>query len=755
MIMNLKISRLFSLIVVMFTMFSLSAFAGSSYYSKVTVKAVGAGKVYVKYGSGDTSFSYATETSASSNNQSSQDHTYYLYAQADDGNAFAGWYDNEECTGNAVSVDAASTVTVYATSTSSGSPTTATYYAKFVDASAPIFGYGETHVYANISSGTCKNETLIATNISGDITYESSNENVATVDADGTLRLKKSGSSIITAKAGTLEATYVVTVIDDAAAGVTQIGNGDFEDWRGYSSSNHAPDNWNSFETGEGSFISFASGQAVEKVEGGRPGSDGLYCVDIYSRSVMGTAAQGNLTTGCINADGMSATAKGNYNYSKISDPSKSETISKIPSAIKLWVKFVPAEVNEQYPNAHVAAIVHDAHNYITYGLSSNDDATNQSYVIAQAIKDFPACDWTELTIPFEPTGKTTDGQMYILVNLSTNAEPGQGQVGDHMYIDDIELIYSDEEAEPVIYDKYIGITVNGNQMEPVAAPIEVTYNDDSTIDFNLKNFGMQGTYVGNITVPGLAIDEDGHFTFNGSIEITPGDKEGVTTWIGPRLGEIPLVLDGTIKDDYFYVHIDISLAGQTVVVEVGDLATATVSVSDALISTFCAPFTVAIPADYQSAVTASTVIGVEGRVLTLEPVANYVIPANTPVIIETLMAADLPVSGIYVKGTPVAGLLTGVYEEIAAPVGSYVLQNNGVVGFYQVAEGQQPTVGVNRCYLTVDSEVKAFFFTEDDATGIKDLKHNEGKAIYNLAGQRISKMQKGINIINGKKILK
>ena len=160
--MNLKISRLFSLIVVMFTMFSLSAFAGSSYYSKVTVKAVGAGKVYVKYGSGDTSFSYATETSASSNNQSSQDHTYYLYAQADEGNAFAGWYDNEECTGNAVSVDAACTVTVYATSTSSGSPTTATYYAKFVDASAPILGYGETHVYANISSGTCKNETLIA-----------------------------------------------------------------------------------------------------------------------------------------------------------------------------------------------------------------------------------------------------------------------------------------------------------------------------------------------------------------------------------------------------------------------------------------------------------------------------------------------------------------------------------------------------------------------------------------------------------------
>jgi hypothetical protein len=30
----------------------------------------------------------------------------------------------------------------------------------------------------------------------------------------------------------------------------------------------------------------------------------------------------------------------------------------------------------------------------------------------------------------------------------------------------------------------------------------------------------------------------------------------------------------------------------------------------------------------------------------------------------------------------------------------------------------------------------------------------NEASSIYNLAGQRISKMQKGINIINGKKIV-
>jgi len=55
-------------------------------------------------------------------------------------------------------------------------------------------------------------------------------------------------------------------------------------------------------------------------------------------------------------------------------------------------------------------------------------------------------------------------------------------------------------------------------------------------------------------------------------------------------------------------------------------------------------------------------------------------------------------------------------------------------------------------------SDVKAFTFVfEDEEDGIKTLSNSplKGENIYNLAGQRISKMQKGINIVNGKKVLK
>ena len=167
MIMKCKITRLLSLFVVMFTMFSMSAYAVSdNYYSKVTTKAVGQGKVYVNYGSSGNP-SYAKESSATSGKQSSQEHKYYLYAQADGGNSFAGWYDNQACEGSAVSTEATYTVTVNASSTSQNSPTTEAYYAKFVDASAPVLGYGKTRDYANLSAGTYKNETLTAKNVTG------------------------------------------------------------------------------------------------------------------------------------------------------------------------------------------------------------------------------------------------------------------------------------------------------------------------------------------------------------------------------------------------------------------------------------------------------------------------------------------------------------------------------------------------------------------------------------------------------------
>ena len=450
---GISFTRFKSLFVVMFTMFGMSAFA-NNYYSRATAKAVGEGKVYVSYKSAAEEPEYDAESFAESGadkQNSAPIHTYYFYAQANEGNVFMGWYEDAECTGSSVSLDEVYSISFTALSTESETPTTKNLYAKFVDASAPILIYSEMRVYANLSSGTYKNETLKATNVEdGGISYESSNTNVATVADDGNVTLVANGSCVIKAKAGEASSSYTLTVIDDVAAGVTQIGNGDFEDWSTVTGTNHAPANWNSFETAEGSFASVSSAQQVQMVEGGRPGSNGLYCADIYSRSILGIVAQGNLTTGCINAGATSATAKGNYNFSKTSDTSKSETLSKIPTAIRFWAKFVPAAENAEHPNAHMEAVVHDNFDYITYSDPSFESEEEKAHVVAKARQDFPSTngEWAEFTVPFNKTGNAADGQLYIIVNLATNADPGQGQTGDHLYIDDVELLYENEDDE-------------------------------------------------------------------------------------------------------------------------------------------------------------------------------------------------------------------------------------------------------------------------------------------------------------------
>ncbi len=82
----------------------------------------------------------------------------------------------------------------------------------------------------------------------------------------------------------------------------------------------------------------------------------------------------------------------------------------------------------------------------------------------------------------------------------------------------------------------------------------------------------------------------------------------------------------------------------------------------------------------------------------------------------------------------------------------------NNVVGFYPVVGGVNIPAG--KAYLDLtDTAVKEFLtFVFDDATGINEelrMKNEESsEVIYNVAGQRLGKMQKGINIVNGKKIM-
>lgn len=141
------------------------------------------------------------------------------------------------------------------------------------------------------------------------------------------------------------------------------------------------------------------------------------------------------------------------------------------------------------------------------------------------------------------------------------------------------------------------------------------------------------------------------------------------------------------------------------------------------------------------------------GSFLTLTEQANT-IPAQTAVVLKGAEG--------YFSFTPAASApaITGENDLLgtAAPLettgNEYVLAmpEGEEVGFFK-ATG---TIPAGKAYLTSTSGVKGFIFSDDTATGIVSLDANvnlNGK-VYNLAGQRLQKMQKGVNIVGGKKIV-
>ena len=150
----------------------------------------------------------------------------------------------------------------------------------------------------------------------------------------------------------------------------------------------------------------------------------------------------------------------------------------------------------------------------------------------------------------------------------------------------------------------------------------------------------------------------------------------------------------------------------------------------------------------------------INGNYLTLNEI-NGIVPEKTPVVLKGNPGTYSFLIPKDILGLPhIENDLKGTLEPIDA-TGKYVLaQPEGEkIGFYLANEGE---IAATKAYIDRASNtgplVKAFYFNGDGTTSINSLTPalSEGEgAIYNIAGQRINKLQKGINIVNGKKILK
>lgn len=142
------------------------------------------------------------------------------------------------------------------------------------------------------------------------------------------------------------------------------------------------------------------------------------------------------------------------------------------------------------------------------------------------------------------------------------------------------------------------------------------------------------------------------------------------------------------------------------------------------------------------------------GDVLKLVPTADNRIPAGSAVIIKGEAGTAFTAAKTQEEATITQNDLLGSDGNIVGNGNIYVLANkDNKIGFYLLSDGDKVPAG--KAYLNTEAKAKAIFF-QDGTTAILNRQAyvNEEKSIYNLSGQRIREMRKGINIVNGQKIL-
>ncbi|MBP5770696.1 MAG: RICIN domain-containing protein [Bacteroidaceae bacterium] len=130
-------------------------------------------------------------------------------------------------------------------------------------------------------------------------------------------------------------------------------------------------------------------------------------------------------------------------------------------------------------------------------------------------------------------------------------------------------------------------------------------------------------------------------------------------------------------------------------------------------------------------------------------------IPAGTPVLLEgTAASATATIAAAASTTISTSTALTGQYFASAFDgATNYTLgTDDSKIGFFH---WDGTTLAANRAYIAGGSNVKGFYLNFDEADKISEIAGaaNEGE-IYNLAGQRLNKLQRGVNIVNGKKVL-
>ena len=274
-----------------------------------------------------------------------------------------------------------------------------------------------------------------------------------------------------------------------------QIPNSDFELWNNIGSKNEEPDSWHSFKTSSGPFR-YLLMQQVERHTATRPGSKGKYSAHIFSRSIVGITANGNVTNGRLNAGSMFPAGKSNNNYTQ-RDSEFCTEISMIPDSLTVWVCLRTKNI-ESY--GRLMSYVHGDADFVCF----TGGWEPYEMIAAQVEYEFPRTSskdemiWKRVNLPYKHYPDLCKEPCYILTSFTTNKYPGDGDAGDEMFVDDLYLVYNPT----------LECTINNEQL--TVDEIEIEY----TIKGTMSNPNLN--LPSNEVIVQISLDED----FKNTVEI-------------------------------------------------------------------------------------------------------------------------------------------------------------------------------------------------------------------------------------------
>jgi hypothetical protein len=240
------------------------------------------------------------------------------------------------------------------------------------------------------------------------------------------------------------------------------------------------------------------------------------------------------------------------------------------PDKFNVWLKYTNSNSN------HKASVSVKTFDGTYYQEPTDKTYTNLSGSIVST--PIPAGGWTQYSFPFDYDSYAANNAASeaIFVTFSTNGNPGEGNKGDALYVDDMELVYLADMTDL----RYQGVTIDG--WDPAVANYSLEINGEP----NLDDFTADVTGVSAVLVKSMEMNQDGSYRI--AISAIPADLQAAACYVitvaAPSVLRGDVNDDGTVDISDVTVLIDYLLSGnaQSVNLEAADVdASGNVDIAD------------------------------------------------------------------------------------------------------------------------------------------------------------------------------